>query len=59
MNEKLFPSMKNIPSFDKEETAYLKRLLMSRLIELAREVTSGAIEEETVAQAILDKLKDQ
>ena len=59
MNEKLFPSMKNIPSFDKEEKDYLVELLSFKLIELAKLVTDEAIDEENLVNVILNKLREQ
>ena len=59
MNKELFPSMKNVVGFGKEERDYLIDLLSIKLIDLAKLVTDGAIDEENLVNAILKKLRDQ
>ena len=58
MNKGLFPSMKPVVGFNKEERDYLKELLWDKLIDLACSTMEVSRKEEAVAQGILDKLKD-
>lgn len=59
MSKKLFPSMKDVVGFNKEEADYLIDLLSFKLIDLAKLVTDGAIDEENLVNAILSKLREQ
>lgn len=59
MNKELFPSMRNIVGFNKEERDYLKHLLWVQLLELSTSVADAARSEEKMVQSILDKIKDQ
>jgi len=46
-----------MPTLTEEELDYLKRLLIGRTIDLAKEVTSTAVDEEAMVADILSKLQ--